>query len=121
MLRKRNLLMCVVAVTFCLVTIESAEAYYDSYWLVDCYEDYYGNFWVCWWDCYNCCFEWICLEDRLLTLFLDSHVVFEKDPFAGINDDNIYAFRDGGDILRDALPFMGSEPQNRTDNLLAYE
>ena len=55
--------MCVVAVAFCLVGIESAEACDDSYWLVDCYQDYYGSFWVCWWDCYDCCFRWDCLED----------------------------------------------------------
>lgn len=63
MLRKRSLLMCVVAVAFCLVGIESAEACDDSYWLVDCYQDYYGNLWLCWWDCYDCCFSWDCLED----------------------------------------------------------
>ena len=65
MLRKRNLLICVVAVAFCLVAIDYAEACDDWYWAVDCYDDYYGNFWVCWWDCYNCYFWWDCLEYSL--------------------------------------------------------
>ena len=63
MLRKRSLLICVVAVAFCLVGIDSSEACYERYCSVDCYEDYYGNFWVCWFDCYNCCFWWDCLGD----------------------------------------------------------
>ena len=66
MLQKRSLSICVVAVAFCLVAIESAEACYDWYWLVDCYEDYCGNFWVCWWDCYDCCLRWDCLEDSFV-------------------------------------------------------
>ena len=63
MLRKRSLLICLVVVAFCLVGIESAEACDDSYWLVDCYQDYYGNLWLCWWDWDNCCFSWDCLEN----------------------------------------------------------
>ncbi|MHC4435229.1 MAG: hypothetical protein ACYTBS_25630, partial [Planctomycetota bacterium] len=46
---------------------------------------------------------------------------FEKVPYCGINDDNVYTFWDGGDIRRGALPFVGAEPQNRVDNLLAHD
>jgi prepilin-type N-terminal cleavage/methylation domain-containing protein len=60
-------------------------------------------------------------DDGQNVLFLDSHVGFEKVPYCGINDDNIYTFWDGGDIRRGALPFVGSEPQNRVDNLLVHD
>ncbi|MHC4495757.1 MAG: type II secretion system protein [Planctomycetota bacterium] len=60
-------------------------------------------------------------EDGQNVLFLDSHVGFEKNPYCGINDDNIYTFWDGGDIRRGALPMIGAEPQDRTDNLLVHD
>ena len=54
-------------------------------------------------------------------LFLDSHVGFEKVPYCGINNDNIYTFWDGGDIRRGAMPFLGSQPQSRVDSLLVHD
>ncbi|MHC4434893.1 MAG: type II secretion system protein, partial [Planctomycetota bacterium] len=60
-------------------------------------------------------------DDGQNVLFLDSHVGFEKVPYCGINDDNVYTFWDGGDIRRGALPFVGAEPQNRVDNLLVHD
>jgi len=54
-------------------------------------------------------------------LFLDSHVAFEKVPYCGINDDNIYTFWDGGDIRRGGLPSGVSHPQDRTDSLLVHD
>ena len=60
MLRKRNILICLTAVTFCFVGIASAKAiggsagsydsYDDAYFVIDCYLDGYGNTWVLLWD-----------------------------------------------------------------------
>ena len=60
-------------------------------------------------------------EDGQNVLFLDSHVGFEKKSYCGINDDNVYTFWDGGDIRKGAIPFIGSEPQDRTDSLLVHD
>ena len=60
-------------------------------------------------------------EDGQNVLFVDCHVGFEKRPFCGINDDNIYTFWDGGDIRRGAPPMIGSEPQDRLDSLLVHD
>ncbi len=60
-------------------------------------------------------------EDGQNVLFLDSHVAFEKNPYCGINDDNIYTFWDGGDIRKGAQPFIGSEPGARVDSLLVHD
>ena len=57
-------------------------------------------------------------EDGQNVLFMDGHVGFEKRPFCGINDDNIYTYWDGGDIRVGAAPLIGSEPQDRLDSLL---
>jgi hypothetical protein len=54
-------------------------------------------------------------------LFLDSHVAFEKTPYCGINDDNIYTFWSGVDIRRGSPPLGGSTPQDRTDSLLVHD
>jgi len=60
-------------------------------------------------------------EDGQNVLFMDSHVSFEKKPFCGVNDDNIYTWWDGGDIRRGGLPVIGvSEPANRLDSLLVH-
>ncbi len=60
-------------------------------------------------------------EDGQNVLFMDSHVAFMKEPYVGINDDNIYTYWDGGDIRRGARPVLGSEPQDRTDSLLVHD
>lgn len=57
-------------------------------------------------------------QEGQVVLFLDGHVAFEKRPFCGINNDNIYTFWDGGDIRVGAAPLIGSEPQDRSDSLL---
>jgi prepilin-type processing-associated H-X9-DG protein len=57
-------------------------------------------------------------EDGQNVLFMDGHVGFEKRPFCGINDDNVYTFWDGGDIRVGAAPQIGSEPQDKLDSLL---
>ncbi|MHC4371892.1 MAG: type II secretion system protein, partial [Planctomycetota bacterium] len=61
-------------------------------------------------------------EDGQNVLFLDSHVGFEKKPFCGINDDNIYTSWEGGDIRMGQVPIVGvSEPAARVDNLLVND
>jgi len=60
-------------------------------------------------------------EDGQNILFLDNHVGFEKRPFAGVNDDNIWTFWDGGDVRIGTPPVFGSEPQDRTDSLLVHD
>ena len=61
-------------------------------------------------------------EDGQNVLFLDNHVGFEKRPFCGVNDDNIWTFWDGGDVRIGAMPIVfGSEPQDRADSLLVND
>jgi len=60
-------------------------------------------------------------EDGQNVLFLDSHVSFEKTPYCGINDDNIYTYWDGGDIRRGGVPVITSEPQSRTDSMVVHD
>jgi len=61
-------------------------------------------------------------EDGQNVLFMDSHVNFEKTPFCGINEDNIYTSWDGEDIRRGGLPVPGaSEPQDRLDSFLVND
>jgi prepilin-type processing-associated H-X9-DG protein len=60
-------------------------------------------------------------EDGQNVLFLDGHAYFEKRAYCAINDDNIYAFWDGGDIRRGAPPVIGSQPQDRRDSLLVHD
>ena len=60
-------------------------------------------------------------NDGQNVLFLDSHVSFEKRPYCGVNDDNIYTFWDGGDIRRGTPPFRGVEPADRVDSLLVHD
>ena len=54
-------------------------------------------------------------------LFLDSHVKFEKTPWCGINDDNIYTFWNGGDIRVGTVPVLTSQPQSRTDSMVVHD
>jgi len=61
-------------------------------------------------------------RDAQNVLFLDIHVGQMKNPFCGINDDNIYTFWDGGDIRIGSPPVVGqSEPQDRLDSLLVHD
>jgi hypothetical protein len=61
-------------------------------------------------------------EDGQNVLFMDCHVAFEKQPFCGINDDNIYTFWDGGDIRRGGYPLANaSEPMDRLDSYLVND
>jgi prepilin-type processing-associated H-X9-DG protein len=61
-------------------------------------------------------------EDGQNVLFMDGHVGFEKIPFCGVNDDNIYTSWDGGDIRIGSPPVIGgSEPSNRLDSLLVHD
>jgi len=62
-------------------------------------------------------------EDGQNVLFMDSHVSFEKKPFCGVNDDNIYtSWIIGQDVRRGELPIPGaSEPQDRLDSLLVHD
>ena len=60
-------------------------------------------------------------EDAQNVLFLDIHVGQEKNPFCGINDDNIYTFWNGGDIKIGDPPTIGSVPQGRLDSLLVHD
>ena len=60
-------------------------------------------------------------EEGQNVLYLDSHVNFEKTPYCGINEDNIYTYWDGGDIRRGGVPVLTSEPQSRTDSMVVHD
>ncbi|MHC4117826.1 MAG: Hint domain-containing protein [Planctomycetota bacterium] len=60
-------------------------------------------------------------EEGQNVLFLDGHVSFEKAPYCGVKDDNIYTHWDGGDIRRGAQPGLGSKPVDRLDSLLVHD
>jgi prepilin-type N-terminal cleavage/methylation domain-containing protein len=61
-------------------------------------------------------------DDGQNVLFLDNHVSFMKQPFCGVNDDNIWTYWDGGDVRIGAMPVaFTSEPQDRTDSLLVHD
>jgi len=61
-------------------------------------------------------------EEGQNVLFVDGHVSFEKSPFCGINDDNIYTFWDGGDIRRGGIPIpLYCEPADKLDSLLVND
>ncbi|MFB0551849.1 MAG: hypothetical protein ACETWQ_00920, partial [Phycisphaerae bacterium] len=62
-------------------------------------------------------------EDGQNVLFMDSHVSFEKTPFCGVNDDNIYTFWDGGDIRTGGCLLIPgtSEPKDRLDSFLVND
>ena len=100
MLHKRNLLICLAAVAFCLVGIESAEACDDWY-----FDDY--DMWMFFlWDCSE--YSWP-LDETQSTLFLDSHVGFEVNPFCGIEPDMGLPTTAGGTMI----------PVRRADALIA--
>ncbi len=54
-------------------------------------------------------------------LFMDIHVNFEKQPFCGVNDDNIYTYWNGSDIQQGAPPTLTSRPANKFDSLLVND
>ena len=54
-------------------------------------------------------------------LFMDNHVYFEKEPFCGVKDDNIYTYWDGSDIQQGAPPVIGSRPADKLYSLLVNE
>ena len=61
-------------------------------------------------------------DDGQNVLFLDFHVNFEKKPYCGINDDNIYTFWSPGlDIRKGIQPVLGSTPADRADSLLVHD
>ena len=60
-------------------------------------------------------------EDGQNVLFLDFHVNFEKKPYCGINDDNIYTYWAGGDIRLGGVPALTSEPQDRKDSMVVHD
>lgn len=51
-------------------------------------------------------------------LFIDGHTSFEKQPFCGVKDDNIYTSQTTTDIKKGTLPTLTSQPANKTDSLL---
>jgi hypothetical protein len=64
-------------------------------------------------------------EDGQEVLFLDAHVTFEKRPYCGLEDDNIYTistFPDTGDPLGIApVYFPHLSPRNRKDSVLVHD
>jgi prepilin-type processing-associated H-X9-DG protein len=55
-------------------------------------------------------------------LYMDGHVAFEKQPFCGVNDDNIYTNFEGGDIRKGGYPVPNaSEPAHRLDSYLVND
>jgi hypothetical protein len=65
-------------------------------------------------------------EDGQNVLFLDSHVNFEKRPYCGLYDDNIYTVStvpDKGDPLGIAPKptVAGATPRNRRDSVLVHD
>jgi hypothetical protein len=63
-------------------------------------------------------------EDGQQVLFMDSHVDFEKRPYCGIKDDNIYTFLPSGlghpEIGKPPVPF-DSQPGSKEDSLLVHD
>lgn len=54
-------------------------------------------------------------------LFLDTHVEFEKRPYCGLDDDNIYTSWSGQDKIRGVPPKLGSVPADAKDSLLVND
>ncbi len=71
---------------------------------------------------------WVCLGDSLpsdgtqSTLFLDSHVGFEKRAYCGTENDNIYSAEDGQNVLMDSHVGFEKEPYVgiNDDNIYTY-
>lgn len=60
-------------------------------------------------------------RDGQNVLFLDTHVTYEKRPFCGAEDDNIYTLWGGKDRVRGKPPKLGSRPADRKDSLLVND
>jgi prepilin-type N-terminal cleavage/methylation domain-containing protein len=62
-------------------------------------------------------------EDGQNVLYMDNHVSFMKEPFCGVNDDNIYTFWSPGlDVRIGSYPLPNaSEPQDRLDSYLVND
>ena len=54
-------------------------------------------------------------------MFLDTHVEFEKRPFCGLDNDNIYTSWNGEDKARGVPPRLGSVPADAKDSLLVND
>jgi hypothetical protein len=54
-------------------------------------------------------------------LFIDGHTSFEKQPFCGVKDDNIYTPQTATDVKKGAVPTLTSQPANKTDSLLLHD
>jgi hypothetical protein len=65
--------------------------------------------------------RWANRRDGQNVLFLDMHVTYEKRPFCGVEDDNIYTSWDGKDKVRGKPPKLGSVPANAKDSLLVND
>jgi hypothetical protein len=64
---------------------------------------------------------WANRRDGQNVLFLDMHVAYEKRPYCGVEDDNIYTSWDGKDRVRGQPPKLGSQPADRRDSLLVND
>ena len=61
-------------------------------------------------------------EEGQNVLFVDGHVRFEKKPFCGAFNDNIYTYWDGGNIRRGGYPIANfSEPSDKLDSFLVND
>ena len=61
-------------------------------------------------------------EDGQNVLFMDGHVGFEKQPFCGAFNDNIYTYWDGGDIRIGGYPLANfSQPADKLDSFLVND
>jgi hypothetical protein len=54
-------------------------------------------------------------------LFQDTHVVFEKWTYCGVDNDNIYTSWEGTDKIRGQPPMLGSQPAGQRDSLLVND
>jgi hypothetical protein len=54
-------------------------------------------------------------------MFLDTHVTFEKRPYCGVENDNVYTAWEGADRVRGRPPKFGSQPAGAKDSLLVND
>ena len=61
-------------------------------------------------------------EEGQNVLFMDGHVAFEKQPFCGAFNDNIYTYWDGRDIRIGGYPLANfSQPADKLDSFLVND